>query len=330
MRNAALRRWAPFGALNPIRYGRDAASLRLFHEASSTIEEAKYDLVHCHFGPNGLRAVRLREIGALQGKIVTTFYGFDVSSYVASRGASVYAPLFAQGDLCIGITDRMRRRLIELGCPPDRALHLALGIDVAAFPYRPDLRRKDAPIRVLGVGRLVEKKGFETAIRAFALVARKHPEMRYTIVGDGDLRGRLQRLIRSLGLAEKVQLLGDMTDDEVRAQYAASDIFLLASQRASNGDEEGLPQVLLEAQAVGLPVVSTLHSGIGEGVLDGKSAFLVPEGNVEAVAERLEFLVEHPECWQAMGSAGRAFVEANYDVEASTDRLVRAYEQLLS
>lgn len=318
------------GALNPFRYGRDAASLRLFHDASSTIGAPPYDLIHAHFGPNGLRATRMRELGALKGKIVTTFYGFDVSRHMAVHGHSVYAPLFARGELFIGISDLMRRQLIDRGCPPDHTLHLRLGINLSRFRFRSSLLRNDEPVRILSVGRLVEKKGFETAIKAFALVANKHPSLQYRIVGSGPLRGRIERLIASLGLTERVQLLGDMSDEGVRACFDSSHIFLLASQKALDGDEEGLPQVLMEAQAVGLPVVSTLHSGIPEAVLDGKSAFLVHPGDVPALAERLALLVEHPECWTPMGSAGRAFVEANYDIEDTTDRLVGVYQQLLS
>lgn len=123
LRNVRLNRWALMGALNPFRYGRDAASLRLFHEASSTIGALPYDLIHAHFGPNGLRATRMRELGALKGKIVTTFYGFDVSRHMAVHGHSVYAPLFARGEFFIGISDLMRRQLIDRGCPPDQ--HIA-------------------------------------------------------------------------------------------------------------------------------------------------------------------------------------------------------------
>jgi len=104
---------------------------------------------------------------------------------------------------------------------------------------------------------------------------------------------------------------------------------LAPSITSQNGDQEGIPTTLMEAMACGLPVLSTFHSGIPELVQDGQSGFLVPERDVEALAEKLEHLLNHQECWSEMGLAGRKFVEANHDINKLNDRLVEIYEQLL-
>ena len=105
---------------------------------------------------------------------------------------------------------------------------------------------------------------------------------------------------------------------------------MLSSVTDSEGDQEGQGLVLQEAQAMGLPVVSTLHNGIPESVLDGQSAFLVPERDVEALAEKLSYLIEHPEVWPGMGQAGRTYVEEYFDLHKLNDQLVEIYQQLLN
>ena len=126
-----------------------------------------------------------------------------------------------------------------------------------------------------------------------------------------------------------VKFLGAVEQNEVLNLYQKAHIFILPSVTASNGDREGQALVLQEAQATGLPVVSTLHNGIPEGVLDGKSGFLVPERDVNALAERLNYLIEHPELWPKMGFAGRKFVEEKYDIKKLTQQLVEIYQNLI-
>ena len=148
-------------------------------------------------------------------------------------------------------------------------------------------------------------------------------------MGEGVLRPSLENLIAELGISNKVKLVGWKTHDELHKLYADSHIFILSSVTASDGDKEGQGLVLQEAQAMGLPVLSTLHNGIPDGVLDGKSGFLVPERDVDALAEKLNYLVEHPEVWSEMGLAGRKFVEQNYDINKLNDKLVQIYQDLL-
>jgi colanic acid/amylovoran biosynthesis glycosyltransferase len=176
----------------------------------------------------------------------------------------------------------------------------------------------------------VEKKGIEYAIKAIAKIAEDYPNIIYRIVGDGSLRESLEALVLDLKISDNVKLLGWMTQEQVRQLYDDSHIFILPSVTAADGDREGQALVLQEAQAMGLPILSTLHNGIPEGVLDGKSGFLVPERDVDALAEKLRYLVTNPEVWAKMGRQGRAYVEERYNIEQLNEQLVEIYQKLMN
>ena len=123
---------------------------------------------------------------------------------------------------------------------------------------------------------------------------------------------------------------GGLEEDEILEVYRKAHIFVLPSVTASDGDSEGQALVLQEAQAAGIPVVSTFHNGIPDGVLNGESGFLVPERDVDALAEKLEYLIGHPEIWPEMGKCGREFVEKNYNIRRLNRRFAEIYQQLVS
>lgn len=289
-----------------------------------------YDILHCHFGWNGLKGVALKEIGALQGKLITTFHGVDVNAIPQQSAKDYYLRLFQKGDLYTVNTDFTKKQAVGLGCPQNKIVKLPVGLEISQYAFCERKLIVGEAVKIITVGRLVEKKGIEYGIKAIAKVVEKNPKVIYTIVGDGILRKSLENLILELDISENIKLVGWMTQEQVRQLYAASHIFMLPSVTAANGDREGQALVLQEAQAMGLPVVSTLHNGIPEGLLDGKSGFLVPEKDVEALAEKLNHLVEHPEEWLQMGKAGRKYVENRYNIPNLNNQLVEMYKQLLS
>ena len=168
----------------------------------------------------------------------------------------------------------------------------------------------------------MEKKGIEYSIRAFAQVAAKHPQARYDIVGDGPLHHDLAKLIAELGLADRIKLHGALAGESVRQLLSEADIFVLASVTAANGDCEGTPVSLLEAQACGVPVISTKHTGIPEIVLDGKTGFLVSERDVQGLAEKLELLISDPALRARIGRAGVGFTGQSFGQEHCLSMLV--------
>jgi colanic acid/amylovoran biosynthesis glycosyltransferase len=140
----------------------------------------------------------------------------------------------------------------------------------------------------------------------------------------------MERLVQREGMNDKIKILGAMNQEELRTYFEIAGVFILSSCTSFDGDMEGIPVVLMEAQASGIPVVSTLHSGIPEVVLDGKSGFLVPERDVNGLTERLQYLVEHPDLWPEMGRCGRKLVEEKYDIKKLNSKLVCMYEALLT
>ena len=149
------------------------------------------------------------------------------------------------------------------------------------------------------------------------------------IAGDGPLRNDLERMVTDLGLGAEVHLAGPKTRDEVLTLLGEAHLLVAPSVTAASGETEGIPNVLKEAMATGIPAIGTWHSGIPELVTDGVSGLLVPERDVDALAEALVTLVDHPGRWPAMGLAGRQRVEAEFDSDKLNKDLVELYEQLL-
>jgi len=176
---------------------------------------------------------------------------------------------------------------------------------------------------------LVEVKGHEYVLRALAQLRARCPEIRYDLVGDGPLRPKLEQLVIELGLGETVALHGARDGAFIKTLLAAAHLAVLASVNVE-GDQEGQGLFLQEAQACGLPVVATEHGALPEGLLPGQSGLLVPERDVAALAQRLEYLVEHPEVWPEMGRRGRAFVEEHYDISQLNAQLVELYRRTRS
>jgi colanic acid/amylovoran biosynthesis glycosyltransferase len=196
------------------------------------------------------------------------------------------------------------------------------------FAFRDRVRRTAEPMRILTVGRLVEKKGVEYAIRAVAQARERGLEVHYDIVGDGPLRQALSSLIDELGVRQHVVLHGARDSRFIREAMSEAHLFMLTSVTAANGDQEGTPNSLIEAQATGLPVVSTRHSGIPEAVLDGKSGVLVAERDVAALTAVLLRLAAQPDVCREMGRKGRRHVEAQFDIRKLNRDMVGLYEEV--
>jgi len=288
----------------------------------------KYDVVHCHFGPNGNEIIFLKDIFP-EVRFITTFHGYDITQFLYKNTNGVYKDLFKKCDLFMPISNLWKERLERLGCPREKIIVQRMGVDTERITIKEKFQAKNE-VKIITVARLVEKKGLKYSISAVARVIKKYPKVTYYIVGDGDLKKELMVLISQLGLDDKIKLLGSLENNKVKELMKESDIFLLTSVTSSVGDMEGIPVSLMEAMATGLPVISTYHSGIPELVEDGKSGFLVPEKNVDALVEKLEYLIENHQIWSEMGKAGRKFVEENFNINVLNKRLEKLYKDLLA
>lgn len=317
-------------ALNVFRYGRAAASLELlFWTAVFAKQERRYDVVYCHFGIVGRKVAFLSEIGAVDGTLVTTFHGVDVSR-ILLRKPRHYRHLFRHGALFLPISRHWRDRLVEHGCDPNRIEVHHMGVDLSRFPFRP--RRylgEDGTMHILIIGRLVEKKGIEYALRALDAAREQGVRLRCTIIGDGVLRGTLEALADQLGLNTSVTFAGWRDQDEVASLMCDHHVLLAPSVTDSSGDQEGIPVTLMEAMATGMPVVSTRHSGIPELVTDGESGLLAEERDVEALAAALVRLYGDADLRVSLGQHARAAVAEGFDLRALNARLHAIFEGLL-
>lgn len=316
-------------SLNIFKYGKESASLTMLFRTLLLLDKGPYDVIHCQFGSLGKEVLGLVQIGALKGKLVASFRGHDISSYVQKRGRDVYKELFVVGDLFFPNCDFFKKRLIELGCDENKIVVIRSGLDCKIFLKRGNNKVSSGKKKIATVGRFVEKKGIEYSIRAVAEIARTNREIEYSLIGDGPLRPDFERLVQELGIVDVVHFLGAKNQEEIIDLLENSDIFVAPSVTAANGDQDAPVNVLKEAMALGLPVVSTLHGGIPELVEDGVSGYLVEERDSKALAEKLNFLVEHPELWEKMGQAGRAMVETNYSLDKLIALLEQAYRRAL-
>lgn len=316
-----------FRSLNVLRYGQRARSLSLLFLSIPLLERGPFDIIQCPFGVLGLKVASINPIRGNTCKLVTAFRGSDVNAFL-KKHPGIYRELFREGDLFLPNCEFFKKRLIQEGCDEKKIVVHHDGIDCSKFEYVQRQRGPGEPIKVLTIARLVEKKGVAFAIEAVSSLLAKGERIEYRVVGDGVLRETLQQLIESRGIERQVTLLGWKTHEEVKMLLENSHVLVAPSLTSEDGDQEGIPNVIKEAMASGLPVISTFHSGIPELVIDRVSGFLAPEGDAASIADSLMFLARHPEICNTMGQAGRKKAE-EHDTHRLNKKLETMYQSVL-
>lgn len=282
-------------------------------------------VLHAHFGESGLAALPMRRATGLP--LVTAFHGRDVAQPLrGGYGRWLYRRLFHEGAAFTVVSEVMRGQLVALGAPAERTHVIHTGVDLAEIAWAPRTWPADGAVRLLTCGRLVEKKGTHDAISALARLRDDFPGARLTVIGDGPLRPLLEQHAVALGVASRVTFLGAQPLARVLIELAAAHVFVLPCRTAANGDQEGAPVVLIEAQAAGLPVVSTKHAGVPEIVRDGESGVLVAERDLDELTAALGGMLATPERWPTYGAAGRAQIAAKFAIQQTVDQLERLYD----
>lgn len=288
-------------------------------------------LIHAHFGTDGLIALPLAE--RLGIPLVTTLHGYDVSRRTLAmllsgrlswaRYALLRRRLFERGALFLAVSEAVRERAIEQGYPAGRTVTLHNGVDLEHFAPAAEAPE---PGLILHVGRLVEKKGTGALLDALGAV----PAARLVVVGDGPHRRRLEGRALRLGLRERVTFTGELPQEEVRRWMRRAWLLAAPSVTARDGDAEGLPTVICEAAAAGLPVVASTHPGIGEAVVDGETGLLAREGDVPALASAIARLLGKPALRERMATAARRLAEERFSRSRQIARLEAHYDALLA
>jgi colanic acid/amylovoran biosynthesis glycosyltransferase len=279
------------------------------------LEAQKVTAVLAEYGPMGVLAGDVcRQLGI---PLHVYFHGYDAS--VTPRHPTArrrYRRLFGQAASIICASRFLADRLVALGCS-ERLIHVVpCSVDTSRFfPGKP------RPGQIVALGRLVEKKAPHLTIRAFGRIAGRFPQARLDIVGEGPLREVCARTIAELGLGDRVTLHGGQPHEVCARLMRRAAIFAQHSVTDFEGNTEGFPVSIAEAMATGVPVVSTRHSGIPEGVLDGVTGLLVEESDVDGMADAFARLLADPALAARMGAAGRAHALRTLDQERLFARL---------
>ena len=296
------------------------------------LKALKPALLHAHFGPAALRALPLAR--ALRIPLIVTFQGYDATVYDDfARKSSHYAHrvyvrrrkvLESSSALIIAVSSFIRGELIRQGFSAEKILTHYVGVDTALFCPDPAIQREDV---VLFAGRLAEKKGCEYLIRAMAKVQFNSSKAELVIIGDGPLRGNLERLASQC--LRHYRFLGFQPPEVIKQWMNRARVFGAPSLRAHCGDAEGYPNAFAEAQAMGLPVVSFNADGVREAVAHGETGWLAPERDCDVLSHYLQQLLDHPDLSSRMGATAREYVCRQFNLRSQTRKLEEIYFQVL-
>ena len=292
------------------------------------LERRKVDLMHVYFGHTGVHLLPF--LKRWPKPCVVSFHGMDVQTRANDPSyEGRLRELLETVTLVLARSDSLLERLLALGCPPEKLRMNRTGIPLESFPYRERVKPADGAWRLVQACRLIEKKGLDDALHAFAAFRRVHPLATFTIAGEGPLLGALERMRDELGLGESVRFAGFLKGADLCALYHEAHVFLHPSRITADQNQEGVPNAMLEAMATGLPVVATLHGGIPEAVRDGVTGVLVAERDREGLAAALLGMAEEEGRWRAMGAAAAADMAANFEATAQVAKLEACYDEAL-
>jgi colanic acid/amylovoran biosynthesis glycosyltransferase len=251
-------------------------------------------------------------------------YAITAYTVVAYYKRTVLEEIVNGAAFLIADTQQAREFLLSMGVPPERVHLIRNGVSIDEFPLRYG-RAVAVPPIILGVGSLIPKKGFHVLLSACAVLRERGIPFRCALIGDGYERERLGNLKKTLGLDGSIEMLGYLSLAELRDWYYRADIFVMPSVVSPSGETDGLPTVVIEALASGLPVVATDTAGIPEIIQDGVNGILAPANAPEPLADGIQMLLKRRDLREEFSSKGRRLVENEF----SLDRKVEALHDLI-
>ena len=292
------------------------------------LEKRNAQLLHIYFGQIAVHLLPL--IRARQKPSIVSFHGADVM-------VDMHKPAYRQATrqmleavkLVLVRSESLRRAVVDLGCDQTKIEIQHTGIPLDEFPFRERAAPQNGGWRFMQAGRLIEKKGLAATLRAFASFQRRYPNAALTIAGEGPLLGQLRDLARELKIDHRVSFPRFISQEQLRNLFYASHIFLHPSVTGSDGNQEGIPNSMLEAMATGLPVFATQHGGIPEAIENGVSGVLVSERDHEDLARALLDAVQDRDFLLRLANNGADVVRKKFDLRAQAHRLEDIYLQTI-
>lgn len=289
------------------------------------LETEKPDIVHAHFGYDAVKLMNLTVAHHIP--LIVSFYGSDVSRLPSEFGwKRRYKKLAANGDHFIAATSFMKSQLVDLGFPEKKISIIRFGVDLNGHPFK---RSSSSHQKLMMVGRMVEKKGFEFAIRALYKLKKRGYTPQLNIYGYGPKLKVLKKLTSDLNLNDLVQFHGYQPVDVILQAHNDHTILLAPSVTAKDGDMEGLPNTILEAMAKGTLVIATKHAAIPEVINHRETGFLVEERDTEGLTNILETILKQNLDLDAIRINARNVIEKDYGIQRMIEEVERIYDQMI-
>jgi colanic acid/amylovoran biosynthesis glycosyltransferase len=300
-----------------------------YKQLTRLLERRNPDLVHVYFGHTGVHLLPF--IRTWRGRALVSFHGMDIMPREDEPGyLDRLRELLQVLPMVLARSESLAARLVDLGCAPEKIRINRTGIPLDAYPFLQRTPPPDGAWHIVQASRLIEKKGLDNTLEAFAIFQKTHPAARLTIAGDGPLGDPLRQMADGLGIGPAVRFAGFQSQEELARLYASAHLFMHPSRMTAKQDQEGVPNSMLEAMATGLPVVATLHGGIPEAVEDGRDGLLTPENDSAALAAALERISGSPELFGQLGSNAAQSVRRKYEQAAAIRSLEGFYRELIA
>ncbi|PJJ83770.1 glycosyltransferase [Mucilaginibacter auburnensis] len=292
---------------------------------SKYLIRTKIDVVLAEYGIVGAMVTEACRMANVP--LVVHFHGADAHHKgTIEKYITLYGKMFNYANTIVAVSNEMVDALKRMGAPADKILLNPYGVNTALFKQVDVASSKP---NFLSVGRFVEKKSPSSVVRAFHQLIQKQPNARLWMVGDGALLQPTKQLVEQLNLADKVEFTGVLKTNEVQQLMQQMRCFVQHSVTAADGDMEGTPNTILEAGACGLAIVSTQHAGIKEAVINGETGYLVPEHDVEGMANYMIKIAEDVDLAADLGAKEAAHIRQNYDVRDRIKTLTAALESAI-
>ena len=282
-----------------------------------------FQAVLAEFGTVGVSVMNACQIAQIP--LIVHFHGRDAfAKPVFEKEGKRYPELFNIASAVIAVSKDMEHQLASLGANKSQLYYLPYGIDAGLFEGG---RPVEAEPVFVAVGRFVPKKAPHLTLMAFEKTLQKCPKAELIMVGDGPLLETCRQFAKALKVSRQISFPGVLSHREVSEKMKQARAFVQHSIRSEDGDCEGTPLAVLEAGGAGLPVVATRHGGIKDVVIEGKTGFLVDEGDVDGMSEHMIRLANDPKLAETMGKAAREHVLANYSMEKNIQELWRIIQK---